>query len=153
MIYSTASLALSLRWGIVKIAGSTQCPSRDQQRRKDKVMPRTDAGTYTPESLTTIATAIQSIVTRLTRTAEAMREKKVSSLEIKNQAALKTAITAVRGFGMAAEEALEEWVFDQSLLKESADPVEVPAKVRPGRKPKKESDAAEEEHASDEPRG
>ena len=54
---------------------------------------------------------------------------------------------------MATEEALEEWVFDQNLFKESADPVEAPAKVRPGRKSKKESDAAEEEHASDEPRG
>jgi hypothetical protein len=112
-----------------------------------------DVGTYTPESLTTIATALQSIVARVTRTAEAMKEKKVPSLEIKNQAALKSAIAALRGFGMAAEESLEEWDFDQNLFKEAADPVEVPAKVRPGRKQKKEQDAAVEDRADDEPQG
>ena len=116
-------------------------------------MPRTDVGAYTPESLTTIATALQSIAARVTRTVEAMKEKKVPSLEIKNQAALKSAIAAVRGFGMSAEEALEEWFFDQNLFKESADPVEEPAKVRPGRKQKKEQDVSTDDRPGDEPQG
>src|SRR5208283_1417191 len=117
-------------------------------------MARPDVGTYTPESLATIATALQSIAARITRTAEAMKEKKVASLEIKNQAALKSAITALRGFGMAAEEALEEWVFDQNLFKESADsvegPAEEPAKPRPGRKQKKEQDTVAGDRSADE---
>ena len=46
-------------------------------------MARPDIGTYTPESLATIATALQSIATRVTRTAEAMKENKVASLEIR----------------------------------------------------------------------
>ena len=82
-------------------------------------------------------------------------ERKVTSLEIKNQAALKSAITALRGFGMAAEEALEEWVFDQNLFRESADsvegPAEEPAKPRPGRKQKKEQDTVAEDRSGDEP--
>jgi hypothetical protein len=117
-------------------------------------MARPDVGTYTPESLATIATALQSIMDRMTRTAEAMKEKKVASLEVKNQAALKSAITALRGFGMAAEEALEEWLFDQNLFKGSADSVEEaaiePAKPRPGRKQKKEHDAVAEDLSGDE---
>jgi hypothetical protein len=114
-------------------------------------MPRTDVGTYTPESLTTIAAALQSIVARVTRTAEAMQEKNVSALEIKNQAALKSAIAAMRGFGMAAEEALEEWIFEQSLSGETAAPIENPAKSRPGRKTKKEQEAAGEERSGSDP--
>jgi len=117
-------------------------------------MARPDVGTYTPESLTTIATALQSIMDRLTRTAEAMKEKTVASLEVKNQVALKSAITALRGFGMAAEEALEEWVFDQNLFRESAnlieEPAEEPAKPRPGRKQKKEQDTVAEDRSGDE---
>jgi hypothetical protein len=117
-------------------------------------MARPDVGTYTPESLATIATALQSIMDRLTRTAEAMKEKKVASLEVKNQAALKSAITALRGFGMAAEEALEEWVFDQNLFRESANsidgPAEEPAKPRSGRKQKKEQDTVAEDRSGDE---
>ena len=116
-------------------------------------MARPDVGTYAPESLATIATALQSIMDRMTRTAEAMKEKKVASLEIKNQAALKSAISALRGFGMAAEEALEEWLFDQNLFKESAnsvDLVEEPAKLRSGRKQKKEQDIVAEDHSGDE---
>jgi len=118
-------------------------------------MARPDVGTYTPESLATIATALQSIMDRMTRTSEAMKEKKVASLEVKNQAALKSAITALRGFGMAAEEALEEWLFDQNLFKESADAAEEaaeePPKPRPGRKQKKEQDTVAEDHSGDEP--
>ena len=113
-------------------------------------MARTDVGTYTPESLTTIAEALQAIVARVNRTAEAMKEKKVSSLEVKNQAALKSAIAALRGFGMAAEEALEEWIFDQNLFKESADPVEEPAKPRAGRKSKKEPDSVADDRPGEE---
>ena len=83
-----------------------------------------------------------------------MKENKVASLEIKNQAALKSAIAALRGFGMAAEEALEEWIFDQNLFKESADSIEEaaeePAKPRPGRKQKKEQDAVAEDRSGDE---
>ncbi|MGO9111667.1 MAG: hypothetical protein ACLP9L_20775 [Thermoguttaceae bacterium] len=51
-------------------------------------MARPDVGTYTPESLATIAMALQSIMDRMTQTAEAMKEKKVASIEIKNQAAM-----------------------------------------------------------------
>ena len=118
-------------------------------------MARPDVGTYTPESLATITTALQSIMDRMTRTAEAMKEKKVASLEIKNQVALKSAISALRGFGMAAEEALEEWLFDQNLFKESANSVEdaagEPSKLRPGRKQKKEQDAVAEDRSGEEP--
>lgn len=117
-------------------------------------MARPDVGTYTPESLATIATALQSIMDRMTRTAEAMKEKKVASLEVKNQAALKSAITALRGFGMAAEEALEEWLFDQNLFKGSddspAEAAEEPTKPRPGRKQKKEQEAVAEDISGDE---
>ena len=116
-------------------------------------MARPDVGTYTPESLATVTTALQSIAARVTRTAEAMKEKKVASLEIKNQAALKSSITALRGFGMAAEEALEAWVFDQNLFTESADSVdsaEEPAKPRPGRKQKKEQGTVAEDRSGDE---
>ena len=66
---------------------------------------------------------------------------------------MKSAIAALRGFGMAVEEALEEWDFDQNLFKEAADPVEVPAKVRPGRKQKKEQDAAAEDRETTNPKG
>ena len=117
-------------------------------------MARPDVGTYTPESLATIATALQSIMDRMTRTAEAMKEKKVASLEVKNQVALKSAITALRGFGMAAEEALEEWLFDQNLFKGSdvslEEAAEEPAKPRPGRKQKKEQDTVAEDRSGDE---
>jgi len=117
-------------------------------------MARSDVGTYTPDSLATIASALQSIMDRMRRTAEAMKEKKVASLEVKNQAALKSAITVLRGFGMAAEEALEEWLFDQDLFKESAGSVEEaaeePVKPRPGRKQKKEQDAAVEDRSGNE---
>jgi hypothetical protein len=95
----------------------------------------------------------------MTRTAEAMQEKQVASLEVKNQAALKSAITALRGFGMAAEEALEEWLFGQNLFKGGNDshekpaeePAEEPPKPRLGRKPKKEQDSVAEDHSGDEP--
>ena len=44
---------------------------------------------------------------------------------------------------MAAEEALEEWIFDQNLFKESADSIEEaaeePAKPRPARESRKRS--------------
>ncbi len=113
-------------------------------------MARTDPGTYTPESLATIVSALQSIEARISRTAEAMKEKKVPSLEIKDQAALKAAIASLRGFGMAAEEALEEKVFDQSLFKEvaeAAEPAPEPERPRAGRKQRKEQDVA----AADEP--
>jgi len=117
-------------------------------------MARPDVGTYTPESLATIATALQSIMDRMTRTAEAMKEKKVASLEIKNQVALKSAITALRGFGMAAEEALEEWLFDQNLFKGAdaslEEAAEEPAKSRPGRKQKKEQETVAEDRLDDE---
>jgi hypothetical protein len=116
-------------------------------------MSRTDVGTHTPESLTTIASALQAIANRLTRTAEAMKEKKVASLEIKNQAALKTGITSVRGFGMAAEAALEEWVFDQDVFKGEVEPGGEQVKVRPGRKPKKEQGAPSGENPMADPQG
>ena len=54
---------------------------------------------------------------------------------------------------MAAKETLEEWVFDQNLFKEPAEPVELPTKVRPGRKPKKDQDTAVEDGSGDEPQG
>ena len=113
-------------------------------------MARTGPGTYTPESLATIVSALQSIEARISRTAEAMKEKKVPALEIKDQAALKAAIASLRSFGMASEEALEEKVFDQSLFKGeagAAEPVPESEKPRAGRKQRKEQDAP----AADEP--
>jgi hypothetical protein len=116
-------------------------------------MPRTDAGTHTPESLTIVATALDAIAGRLRRTAEAMKEKGTSTLAIKNQAALKAGIAAVRGFGMAAEEALEEWIFDQNVFKDDSEPAEEPVRHRPGRKPKKEPETSPEENPMADPRG
>jgi hypothetical protein len=116
-------------------------------------MARPDVGTFTPDSLTTVAEALEAIVARVKRAAEAMKEKKIASLEIKNQAALKSAIVSVRGFGMAAEEALEEWLFDQNLFKEPVrpvDPAEEPAKPRQGKKGKKEQDVPAEDSSGDE---
>ncbi|MGO9111668.1 MAG: hypothetical protein ACLP9L_20780 [Thermoguttaceae bacterium] len=59
---------------------------------------------------------------------------------------------------MAAEEALEEWLFDQNMLKVSGDSLEEPAeepttesaKARPGRKQKKEQDTVAEDRSGDE---
>ena len=119
-------------------------------------MPRTDAGTHTPESLTTIASALQAIASRLVRTAEAMKEKGVASLEIKNQTALKTGIAAVRGFGMGTEEAFEEWLFDQNVFKDGADSAGETVKARSagqGRKQKKEPEAHHEANPMDDPQG
>jgi len=82
-------------------------------------MPRPDASAHTPESLTTIALALQAIAVRLTRTAESMKEKGIASLEVKNQSVLKSGITALRSYSMGAEEAFEEWVFDQHLFPEN----------------------------------
>jgi hypothetical protein len=117
-------------------------------------MSRTDIGAHTPESLNTIAAALEAISGRLTRTAEAMKQKNVASLAVKNQAVLKAGIVAVRGFGMAAEEALEEWVFDQNVFKEATEPAGETPRTRPatpGRKPKKEPDALQEGSPPSEP--
>jgi len=111
-------------------------------------MARTDTGTHTPESLMAIASALQAIAGRLTRTAEAMQEKEVAALEVKNQAGLKAGVVALRSFGMAAEEALETWVFDQSVFKESAEPAAEAAKPKtasPGRKQKKQPETQQEQ--------
>ena len=60
----------------------------------------------------------------------------------------------LRGFRIAAEEALEEWIFDQNLFRGSADSVEeaaeVSAKPRPGRKQKKEQDTVAADRSGDE---
>ena len=90
-------------------------------------------------------TPLAQTIVKISRTADAMKEKKVPALEIKDQAALKAAIAGLRSFGMAAEEALEEKVFDQSLFKDVADaaePVPEPEKPRAGRKQRKEQEAA-----------
>jgi hypothetical protein len=72
---------------------------------------------HTPDSLLTVASALQAIASRLTRTAESMKEKDAVSLEVKNQAGLRTGLSSLRSFGMAAEEAFEEWLFDQNVFK------------------------------------
>jgi hypothetical protein len=112
-----------------------------------------DVGTHTPESLTTVAAALQAIAERLTRTAQAMKDKGAATLEIKNQAVLKGGISAIRGFGMAAEEALEEWIFDQNVFKDVPEPSGETPKARPGRKGKKEHDLSPEENPMADPRG
>jgi predicted transcriptional regulator len=104
-------------------------------------MARPDTGTHTPESLTTVAAALQAIAERLHRAAEAMKEKSVATLEIKNQAGLKAGITALRSFGMAAEEALEETLFDHNVFKDGPANGESTPKARsetpgPGRRKK-----------------
>lgn len=114
-------------------------------------MARTESGTHTSGSLTTIASALQAIAGRLTRTADAMTEKGIASLEVKNQAGLKDGIAALRSFGMAAEEAFEAWVFDQHAFHGggSAPAAEsAPAKPdgQPGRKAKKQQPAPTEEN-------
>lgn len=104
-------------------------------------MARTDTGVHTHDSLMTIASALQAIAARLTRTAESMKEKGVASLEVKNQAGLKTGLSSLRSFGMAAEEAFEEWVFDQNVFKAESQPAAELSKPRaegPGRKAKKQ---------------
>ena len=114
-------------------------------------MARTDAGPHTPESLSAVAAALQAVAERLTRTAEAMQEKDVASLEVKNQAGLKSGIACLRSFGMAAEEALEEWVFDQRVFLGSHATPEGAPKGRPesgGRKQKKQQESKQQE-ASD----
>jgi hypothetical protein len=106
-------------------------------------MAQTDTGTYAPDSLLTVASALQAIASRLTRTAESMKEKGVASLEVKNQVGLRTGLSSLRSFGMAAEEAFEEWVFDQNVFKVQSQSVAEIAKVRaegPGRKAKKQQE-------------
>jgi hypothetical protein len=99
---------------------------------------------HTPDSLLTVASALQAIASRLTRTAESMKEKGVASLEVKNQVGLRTGLSSLRSFGMAAEEAFEEWVFDQNVFKAesqsaAAEAPKVKAEVA-GRKAKKPQD-------------
>jgi hypothetical protein len=95
-------------------------------------MARTETGIHTSGSLTTIASALEAIAGRLTRTADALKEKGVASLEIKNQAGLKDGIASLRSFGMAAEEALEAWAFDQNVFAEGmAETATEPAKAKP----------------------
>ncbi len=106
-------------------------------------MARTDSGTHTPESLLTVASALQAIASRLTRTAESMKEKGAASLEVRNQAGLRTGLSSLRSFGMAAEEAFEEWVFDQNVFKVQSQSVAEIAKARaegPVRKVKKQQE-------------
>lgn len=115
-------------------------------------MARTDAGTYTPESLSAVAAALQAVAERLTRTAEAMREKEIATLEVKNQAGLKSGIAGLRSFGMAAEEALEEWVFDQRVFSGGTASDEESPKTRPesgGRKSRKHQEPKQPDAASD----
>ena len=113
-------------------------------------MARMETGTHTSASLTTIAAALQAIAGRLTRTADAMQEKGIASLEIKNQTGLKDGITALRSFGMAAEESLETWIFDQqAFTTDAVEPAKEVPVVKPegsGRKPKKTQPAAAEDH-------
>lgn len=109
-------------------------------------MAKTEAGTHTPESLATIAAAIQAIAARLTKTAEAMKEKGVATLAIRNHAGLKTGLSALRSFGMAAEEAFEEWVFDQNLFPAAAETTIEPPPSKPERPERKPKRQAEPKH-------
>jgi hypothetical protein len=107
-------------------------------------MARTDSGTQTPDSLLIVASALQAIASRLTKTAESMKEKAVASLEVKNQAGLRTGLSSLRSFGMTAEEAFEECLFDQNVFKAEGQlaAVEAPkAKAElAGRKAKKQQE-------------
>jgi hypothetical protein len=99
-----------------------------------------DAGSHTPESLSTIAAALEAIANRLTRTAAAMKEKEIASLEVKNLSGLKAGMSSLRSFGMAAEEAFEEWIFDQNVFKDGTSSAGEAAKPRsegPAKKHKK----------------